>query len=194
MPTDLFEASGLSGLNPKDLNLTYGNQSIELYKALFNSNLLTLSIANDSISKIAVSTFTNCSKLQNLTLPFVGSGKKTSENSHFGYIFGANSASDNDSYIPDTLTNLTITGGNIYSSAFKNIHKSFKVYLDGVIRIESNAFIGSSGLSFIRLSNAITSIGAEAFSGCSSLYTLRYDGTIEDWFKIENADNWLLGS
>lgn len=194
VPTDLFADSGLSKLNPKDLHLTFGNQPIELSQAFFHSNLLTLSIANDSVSKIAISTFKNCSKLQNLTLPFVGSIKNNSGNSHFGYIFGATSSQDNDDYIPSSLTNLTITGGNIYNQAFAYIYQTVNIYLNGVTRIESNAFLDAVGLSFIRLSKSIQYIGAKAFSGCSSLYTLRYDGTIEDWFNLEKDDNWLLGS
>lgn len=194
VPTDLFEASGLSDLNPKDLHLTFGNQPIELSQAFFHSNLLTLSIANDSVSKIAISTFKNCSKLQNLTLPFVGSIKNNSGNSHFGYIFGATNSQDNDDYIPGSLTNLTITGGNISSQAFAYIYQTVNIYLNGVTRIESNAFLNAVGLSFIRLSKSIQYIGAEAFSGCSSLYSLRYDGTIEGWFNLEKDDNWLLGS
>lgn len=79
------------------------------------SNLVNVEIAN-SVTEIDGYVFRNCSSLENITLPFVGNG---SNQTHFGYIFGAASYSNNSTYVPTSLKSVTITGGtNISMRAF----------------------------------------------------------------------------
>ena len=49
------------------------------------------------------------------------------------------------------------------------------------------------GIRSISISKNITSIGAEAFSGCSSVTTIYFAGTKYAWTNIPKGDNWNSG-
>ena len=126
-------------------------------------------IVPDYITEISSSAFYGCSKLESITLPFVGATKDGTTNTHFGYIFGASSVSYNNNYMPTTLKSVTITGGK---------------------SIGSWAFYGWSSLTSIIIPDSVTSIGSYAFSGCSKLTKVNYLGTIDEWVQIEfSSDN-----
>lgn len=46
------------------------------------------------------------------------------------------------------------------------------------------AFSGCTSLTSITMPNSVTSIGYDAFSDCTSLKTINYKGTEEQWFAI----------
>jgi len=74
-------------------------------------------------------------------------------NTHFGYIFGASSYDNNNSYVPTSLKTVVITGGTF---------------------IASSAFYGCSGLTNITIPSSVTSIGDYAFWQCSGLKTVTF--------------------
>ena len=53
--------------------------------------------------------FTNCASLESITLPFVGNAPENPTKTYFGYLFGASSYSDNSTYVPSSLTIVTLT-------------------------------------------------------------------------------------
>ncbi len=53
--------------------------------------------------------------------------------------------------------------------------------------IKSYAFTGAKQLSSVKLHTGLTKIAKNAFSGCSSLYALYYDGTREEWSNIDDG-------
>ena len=112
-----------------------------------------LSIANLSgltnLTSIGKSAFKGCTDLQTLALPFVGNTKNGTENTHFGYIFGASGYASNEDCIPTSLKSVTIEGGTIANYAF--------YYCSNITDIEVSD---------------INSIGKSAFEGCDSLDTL----------------------
>ena len=74
-----------------------------------------------SVIEIGKSAFNGCDVLRNITLPFVGATKDGTSNTHFGYIFGANSYSSNPNYVSESLETVIITGGTkIADYAFYN--------------------------------------------------------------------------
>ena len=56
-----------------------------------------------------------------------------------------------------------------------------------VVGIGGNAFSNSS-ITSITIPDSVTSIGSEAFSGCSSLTNGYYTGTIDQWAQIDFGD------
>lgn len=52
------------------------------------------------------------------------------------------------------------------------------------------AFYGCVGLTSITIPNSVMSIGEQAFSGCTSLTSIQYNGTKEQWETIFKRDNW----
>ena len=106
----------------------------------------------DSVTSIGQYAFQNCSSLESITLPFVGLTKDGTSYTHFGYIFGASSSSYNDDYVPDSLKEVTITGGTIGDYAFRDCSGLTSVNIgDGVTNIESDAFSGCTGLTSIKV-------------------------------------------
>lgn len=107
-----------------------------------------------TVESIGSSAFYGCSSLESITLPFVGATKNGTENTHFGYIFGASNSSSNKNYVPSSLKEVRVLGGNV----------------------DYSAFFGCAYIERAFLPDNIESIGTNAFSGCTSLEYTEYDG------------------
>ena len=57
-------------------------------------------------------------------------------------------------------------------------------------KINQDAFYGYRELTSVTIGENVTSIGNYAFSACSSLTSINYNGTKEDWDKIEKGYGW----
>ena len=56
--------------------------------------------------------------------------------------------------------------------------------------IDSSAFSNCGLLTAITIPNSVTTIEWEAFSYCTSLSTINYTGTMEQWDKVIKGDKW----
>lgn len=59
-----------------------------------------------------------------------------------------------------------------------------------VTSIGWGAFYGYVGLTSSTIPNSMMSIGEQAFSGCTSLTSIQFNGTKEQWETIFKWDNW----
>lgn len=62
---------------------------------------------------------------------------------------------------------------------------------EGVQSIYTYAFARCKNLLFVTLPHSIDFIDRAVFSGCESLAEVRYNGTINEWNKIDRHDKWL---
>lgn len=84
----------------------------------------------------------------------------------------------------NALENLTLAT-NVQVSAFAYCGLKNVVILDGVTAISGATFGGCTSLESITIPKSLTSIGESAFAGCEKLNKINYEGTAEDWAKIE---------
>jgi len=132
---------------------------------------LTSATIGNGVTSIESYVFSGCSGLTSITIPFIGATKDGTEDTHFGYIFGASWNSDNSKYVPSSLKTVVITGGtSIEWRAFYNCAGLTSITIpDSVTNIGDSAFEGCTGLTSITIPNGVTSIGDSAFSGCTGL-------------------------
>lgn len=88
---------------------------------------------------------------------------------------------------------VTVTDGiftyDLENKIFGNNITSVKVP-EGYTDIGMGAFTFLSNLTNIKLPESLTSIGYSAFYGCTSLKTINFKGTEDQWNAITKGSNW----
>ena len=163
--------------------------------AFANKNVSTLVIPN-SITQIGTNILLNVS-IQKLSAPFLGDGN--GNNCYLSYFFGGVSYQDNETIVPSSLSEVTITGNrDIGQYAFYSCYLLTKVTISGEItQIGKYAFGETSALNSIILSNTISDIEDHAFynSGLKSITIPEGVSTIkESCFERCNVLQYVIVS
>ena len=154
-----YAFSGCSGINKVNsstigtLNIPKSCESIGTY-AFNNLSLITSVNVPSSVTQIGSSAFKGMISLETLVVPFVGSSSSNPTYGHLGYIFGTTSYSENNKYVPTTLTKVSIT-----------VQRN----------IPSYAFYNCTNIKEIIIQEDTMSIGSYAFYNCTSLSKLNSD-------------------
>ena len=139
-------------------------------------------ILPETLEVIGSDIFSGCSSLEKVILPFVGKDKNQEESSNltsFGYLFGTDNYENSyyvsqsydqnyRYYLPSSLTEVTVLGGNIHNNSFKNCSSLLTVNIEeNVLSIGDYAFNLCKNLVNINFNNNhnIKSIGKKAFNG-----------------------------
>lgn len=147
---------------------------IEEYCFRGNSEIASITIP-ESITTIPPRAFSGCSHIESIVMP--------APSGIFGIIFGSTSYDGSfpvtvngyTYYIPTSLSEVTITKGEIASSAFKGITSLEKVTLcEGVTRIGYEAFEGCKNLAEITIPSSVSKIDNDSFNDCPQLTKVSY--------------------
>ncbi|MBO7215237.1 MAG: leucine-rich repeat domain-containing protein [Clostridia bacterium] len=101
--------------------------------------------------------------------------------------------------VSDNNSVFTAIDGVLYSKDGKTLVKYLQnlpnenifIIPNGVTTIDDYAFLWCDFISF-ELPSSVTSIGRGAFDHCTSLETIIFNGTIEEWQAIEKIEDWDL--
>ena len=184
----------------------------------FEATTIPTIVITDEVITIAEEALAGDNGLVNLTIPFVGIDKNATEpcfDALFGAIFskttygngityGAHQQYDSShytyNYIPHSLKNVTVTGGDLLDYAFSDVNKIETVTLDGAKSVGSKAFYHCSadislneGLETIAdhafnysdmdtdlvIPDSVTSIGEFAFSSANSITSIVVGANVE---------------
>ncbi len=163
---------------------------------------LTEIVIPSSVTSFGNNVLRGCSSLEKLTVPFIGSTLIPGENTHFGFLFGAVDYDNHADFVPESLKELTVTGGtridahafyfcanlvsvmlpssvrNIYEYAFYHCEKLGSVTIGGnseLIQINNYAFEGCKNLTSFVVPASVTTIGENSFEDCRSIGSFTFE-------------------
>ena len=144
------------------------------YSFMNCQSLYTLELPK-SLESVGLGAFMDCSSMRNLTLPFVGNTRE--DNRFLGYIFGAERREWNESFVPNTLANITLLESciTVPASAFESCTSLYTVNIDsGIESVGISAFRDCISLVSVKFGNDVKVISEEAFAGCKSLSKIEF--------------------
>lgn len=190
-----------------------GTSPIASYAFKDCTSLRDITVAAE-VRSIGFGAFKGCDSVEFMSLPFVGASAAGKENAHLGYVFGALDYTWNTDCVPETLTEIHITGSAyIGEHAFEDLTSIKRMYLyEKVNGVSATAFencsfgynglngafyLGSPDCEYLVLvelrdksarefivESTVKVIADGAFADCDSLTRINYCSNRTDWNKI----------
>ena len=157
-----------------DKKFVIPNGVISIDRLAFGNCSLTSITISDSVTNIGDYAFYSCRSLTSITIPD-----------------SVTSIGTNTFNACINLTSITIPSSitNINKSAFSNCIQLTTVKIsNGVTSIGASAFEICPKLTTVTIPNSISNIDKSAFNACDSLKNIYYNGTEEQWNKINIDD------
>ena len=175
----------LNGELVKELVIPDSITSIKSY-TFYNCNSLTSVVIPEHVTSIGLGAFQGCSNIKSMALTFVGETKDGTENTHLGYIFGAETADYTKHFISESLTDIIITGSaDIPHNAFENCGCLKTIMILGDVKnIGEKAFYYCYNLTNVVIPATVTNIGNDASYGAAGIYNVYYLGSASTWANI----------
>ena len=108
-------------------------------------------------------------------------------------LIGIGSCKDSNLVIPSEYNGMSVA--KIGDNAFMNNQNLRSVTIaDSVTSIGYSAFYGCGNLTSVTISKRMTSTGTSSFRLCPQLNEIHYNGTIEQWGKINFGVSWDSGT
>jgi len=152
------------------VTLPEGLDAIDAHTFAYCTKLAEITIPK-SVKNIGDGAFEVCSSLTNITIPE-----------------GVSKIGERTFFHCSSLTSITIPESvtSIDQMAFLGCSSLISITIpDGVTSIDMGVFSKCSSLKSVIIPKSVTSIGEYAFEECNSLWHVFYEGTQEQWGKIE---------
>ena len=94
----------------------------------------------------------------------------------------------------DLYPQAQVIGSRGWKHVKKEDHHIGTIHMNRVYGIGEKAFQGCDTLKAVYTDSSLKSIGASAFDGCTQLVDLWFDGTQEQWNKMERDSLWKSGA
>ena len=163
-----------------DIVIPEGTEKIEGY-AFYNCTRLTGITIPKSITSIGEYAFYNCTGLTAITMP--------NSVTYIGEYAFYNCTGAKSITISDSIT-------NIHEYTFYNCSGLSSITIpNSVTNIDeyafsgNNTFVKNNNLTSVAIGSGVTSIGYEAFYGCSGLTDVYYQGDLSGWLEIKFSNS-----
>ena len=131
----------------------------------------------DSVQRIGATAFAGCEKLTELTIPALPLEIGINAFGETGYALDESNWESGVLYLNNHLIGV------------KNTLEKVTVK-ENTLTIGDSVFSSCIGLTEITVPVSVTVIGESAFAHCSRLSKIHYDGTLDDWKKIQKGADW----
>lgn len=152
---------------------TYRDKQIDQINSLaFNAALSVNEVyIPDTIEKIEKNAFNACDNIQTMRIPFIGESIRSSVNSYFAYIFGAEKDNIQKSYLPANLNKVILSDQitSIPRYAFYNCVQLTEITLPTKLEYINNESFYNCNISEVTIPESLKYIYTRAFDGCNKI-------------------------